>query len=139
MSAVLHPGEDSSEPQRGYSCFDSPWKLLYYVRDHFKPQEKVVKIFKGERVGTGPDSEPLVVPDVSSTRTLSWNDFLDELEAKGFYGRPVSREQSDDIWRLRDRGTKTSAADPEVHVRLVNGISAGRNGVVEKYHATSPD
>ncbi|WP_327335091.1 hypothetical protein [Streptomyces anulatus] len=62
---------------RGYSCFAHPDQLLDYFLAPSHPfiaDSEPTIIFEGHEVGTGPDWEPLVIPN-RVVETLNWGEF----------------------------------------------------------------
>lgn len=69
----------------GYSCWDSPEKLVEYIRymgldREFRP--RLVAVFEGEEVGEGLDGEPLVIPDMDTVRWIPWGEFVRRYERR---------------------------------------------------------
>lgn len=71
---------DDAEPQQGYSCFESPWHLYFYVLVQWSRigDENTVLTFPGTRVGTGHDGEDLAVP-TGPPRKTTWGRFCEDL------------------------------------------------------------
>ena len=77
--------ERDTPRSRGYSAMRSPEELVAY----FNPQEREriqytahVLSFRGEVVGKGPDSEPLVVPHSDDPdERMEWSDMEDRVGA----------------------------------------------------------
>lgn len=55
-------GTGTARILRGYSCFDTPEKLVAYFALRDPHNDAPVVIFAGDVVGKGPDGEMLVVP-----------------------------------------------------------------------------
>lgn len=73
-------GEGVIECDRGYSACESAEDLLHYFAqrgDLASADEGRVIVFEGERVGTGCDGEPLVVPH-TVIKVLAWSEFAEE-------------------------------------------------------------
>ena len=76
-SENMEEGEEY-EPQRGYSSFDNPGKLIQYFEDRGGvPDDATVVVFDGEWMGQGDDGEDLTVPS-QVIRTMTWKEFADQ-------------------------------------------------------------
>jgi hypothetical protein len=69
-------GEIPVERESGYSCFNNPIALIKYFETRGGGEGERVVIFRGNEVGTGPDSEPLAIP----TEIITWTTY-EELRA----------------------------------------------------------
>jgi len=67
------------EPDAGYSSFDTPHELFGYFNpgERHPGHDSHVVEFSGQRVGTGMDGEPLVMPDMNTVKHHDWRDVED--------------------------------------------------------------
>ncbi len=110
-SENMEEGEEY-EPQRGYSSFDNPGKLIQYFEDRGGvPDDATVIVFDGEWMGQGDDGEDLTVPS-QVIRAMTWKEFSgqynqDDASLEDIVSREGERQglDGDTIDAIRDEAT----------------------------------
>ncbi|HPC33857.1 MAG TPA: JAB domain-containing protein, partial [Syntrophales bacterium] len=98
---------------KGYSAFNNIEEALDY--HHFSPNDDDwVVMFNGEKIGSGVDNEPLVIPDMKSVHWFRWDDVFRSLSPKEWIKSQFphwGKIDKDDVIRFFERDEDKLSVD----------------------------
>lgn len=96
-------GDSAGESTKhGYSTFQNPWQLDHYMHEmnwyaspEHDPSTRTVIAFRGDRVGTGANGEPLAMPRSGKPEVvMPWDEFQKRLDITPEYHLPLLPPES---------------------------------------------